>query len=140
MSVAKTVRVSEARLNDMVYLALKKIFFEPIQGEGSCPRECDIRVCMDIAVPERIKSIQQAILLPNEVAGKSHTIFYEVEPDHVLSVVIDYMEDHWMKQTVEEASGDPNVRTKLTEFFNQMVEALMQLPEEQCGGPTEEVS
>ncbi len=124
------VRISEARLNDIVYMTLKNLFFVPCFNIN--PRECDIRICMDMAVPERIKSPAQAILLPNEQAGKSHTIFYEVDTDRLLSECIDYLEDHWMKQSLSDVFGE-DADKKAKEWFAEMLPVLLEMPEEGCG-------
>ena len=47
-------KMSEARLNDLVYLILKKLFFEP--HFNSAPRECDIRICMADAIYANYKN------------------------------------------------------------------------------------
>lgn len=127
------VNISEARLNDLAYMALKKLFFEAMFGEGRGPRECDIRIVMDMTVPSRITPAS-AILLPNEKSGKSHTVFYDVDTDKVLTETIDYMEDHWLKQNIEEAFGDPDVRTKMTEYYAEIVKVILDMPEADCGG------
>lgn len=129
-------RMSEARLNDLTYMALRHLFFVPMFGEGAVPRECDIRICMDMACPEeRATSLQQAILWPNEVSGRSHEISYEVDTDRVLEEVIGYMEDHWLKQTMAEAYKDPDARAKAERFYREeIVRVVMETPEEKCGG------
>lgn len=128
------MQISEARLNDIVYLTLKHFFFVPVYGENASPRECDIRVCMDMACPARITSISSAILLPNEVSGKSHTKLYDVESDHVLDVCLDYLEDHWMKQTFEEAYGNEDIKTEMKAHFETIIATCLGMPEDQCGG------
>ena len=120
------MKITEARLNDFVYLTLKKLFFE---AWGMNPRECDIRICMDLTCKERITSVQQAILSPNEVAGKSHDITYEVEPEAIFSECVDYMEGHWIKQQIPKKE-----RRKMRKFFDDFVPCVMAVPEEQCGG------
>lgn len=119
------VTISEARLNDLTYIALKRYFFEPVMG--SSPRECDIRVCMDMAAPERITSVASAILQPNEVAGKSHTKVYEVDPEQVLEVAIGYIEDHWAKRKLV---GKFDIRKDWAAVYP----VLLQMDEDQCGG------
>jgi len=119
-------KMSEARLNDLAYMALKRYFFQP-WGRGN-PRECDIRVVMDMAVPERI-SVMSAILLPNEVSGRSHTKFYEVDTDRVLQEALDYMEDHWIK---EELKSD--FVTDVKADWPGVVEDVLKMPEESCAG------
>ena len=126
-----TVKMSEARLNDLVYLTLGKLFFE---GMKMMPRECDIRVCMDMTCKERM-TVASAILLPNEVAGKSHDIFYEVDVDACFDECVSYMEDHWMKQTVDDAFGEEGTRDKMKAWYKEyIVPSVLGLPEEQCGG------
>lgn len=126
------MRMSEARLNDLVYLTLKKLFFESV---GFNPRECDIRICMDLTCKERIKSVMASILLPNEVSGRSHDVFYEVDPDACFEECMDYLEDHWMKQTFDEASGEEGTRSKMKAWYlENIVPCIMELEEEKCGG------
>lgn len=130
-------KISEARYNDMVYLFLKKCFFEPIFGEGHGPRECDIRVCMQMGHKEMLKNAPPSamILSPTEIAPKSHEKLLDVDTDEVFNECINYMEDHWMKMTVEESSGEPDVKTKMKDFFEkEIIPAIMDLPEEKCGG------
>lgn len=127
------LKVSEARLNDLVYMALKRYFFEPMFGEGCCPRQCDIRVCMDMACPERVTSVMSAILLPNEVAPSSHERMYDVDPVRLFDQVAMYMEDHWMKQTVDEAFGKEGVRAEMQkEYIEEIVPVIMEVPEDRC--------
>lgn len=122
-----TVRISEARLNDFCYMLLKKTYFEPVYGTG--PREADIRICMDMSAPERITSITQAILLPNEVAGKSHTTMYDVDLGHVYDVTIEYLTDHWRVRWPEGAiEGNKRI------WLEELVPTMMGMPEEECGG------
>jgi hypothetical protein len=94
--------MSEARLNDLVYLMEKLLFFQPTCGGNACLRECDIRVVMDMVIPSRMEGRElAAILLPNEVAGASHTKTYQnVSFAHVFDTTLDYLEDHWMKQQI----------------------------------------
>lgn len=126
------MRISEARLNDIVYLSLKHFLFQPVYGENASPRECDIRICMDMAVPERL-TLASAILLPNEVAGKSHTKMYDVEEERVFSETIGYIEDHWLKSSLEDAYGDTDVRTKMRVHFQHILDTCLAMPEDSCG-------
>ena len=125
--------ISEARLNDLCYLTLKKFFFE---GMDMSPRGCDIRVCMNLAAPGTLLSLENpmmaAILLPNEVPPSSHEKFHDVDTDKVFEVCVKYMEDHWLKQTIEEAFGSETVRTEMLEFYSGIVDAVMGIPEDQC--------
>lgn len=123
----KTVRVSEARLNDFCYILLKKLYFEPALGTG--PRQCDIRICMDMSVPEqRIKSAAQAVLLPNERAGSSHETMYDVDLEEVYDQTVAYIVDHWRAEFPEGAIEE-NKRMWLEDIVPQM----MEIPEDQCG-------
>lgn len=129
------MQISEARLNDLTYLALKRYFFQPMYGENACPRECDIRICMDMVCPkERIKSLSQAVLLPNEKAGASHDIMYEVDPSNVLTTVIQYMEDHWLKSSIEQAFKQDKVREEMEQdYINNIIPHVLEAAEEECG-------
>jgi len=126
------LKMSEARFNDLVYLTLKKLYFEPNMGEGCCPRECDIRVCMNMSQPEMLVGVNPVvamILSPAEVAPKSHDKMYDVDTDKVFDECKDYMEDHWFKQEM------PEDWTKgAKEFFEDVVKVLMTVPEDKCGG------
>lgn len=126
------VTISEARLNDLAYMTLKKLFFEPVFGYN--PRECDIRVVMNMVVPTTWKGdpFSAAILLPNEKAPADHTSIHEIETDDVFEQTVDYMEDHWFKQPVEEVWEDNNVRGRMKEYFDQIVTGVMQVPEDEC--------
>ena len=119
------MRITEARLNDFCYMLLKKAYFEHI---GLAPRECDIRVCMDMAAKERITAMS-AILLPNEKAGISHDKQYEVDPGEVFDECIGYLENHWMKEEFPEKWKEGARKF----WLEEMVPALMTTPEEQCG-------
>ena len=120
-----TQRITEARLNDFAYMALKRYFFE---GWGMNPRECDIRIVMDMSAPERITSIANAILSPNEKAGASHTTFYDIDLYEVLEVAISYMEDHWIKEEI-----DGSIKEQMREDWRQCVPVIMKVEEELCG-------
>lgn len=120
-----TQRITEARLNDLAYMALKRYFFE---GWGMNPRECDIRIVMDMSAPERITSIANAILSPNEKAGASHTTFYDVHPHEVLETAINYMEDHWIKQEIEES-----IKEQMRTDWLECIPVIMAVDEESCG-------
>ena len=121
--------MSEARLNDLCYLGLKMIFFEPVLGAN--PRECDVRICMDMGVPERMKGrgIEVAILDPDEVAPSSHVIQYDVDTDKVLEVIVEYVADHWVKQ---EPDAEGLVEFK-TNAWPKIVKAVLAVPEDNCG-------
>jgi len=125
-------QMSEARLNDVVFILLKYGFFQPMFGENAAPRECDIRICMDLSCPERITSIASAILLPDEVAPKSHTTMYDVDTDRVFDETVSYMEDHWLKMSAAEASGNPNIRDDMRKWFDDILPSLMEVPEDLC--------
>ena len=127
-----TMQMSEARLNDLVYLTLKTIFFG---SQGMSPRECDIRVCMQMAVPELRTGFADAILRPDETAGKSHDKIVTVCHGLVFYHCLAYLEDHWMKQTFETASGNPSVKQEMWDWLNQssgVFEVNEQMPEEEC--------
>lgn len=127
------VQISEARLNDFVYLTLKKFFFEPA-GLGN-PRECDIRVCMTMVAPQTWQGnpIAAAILLPDEVSPRGHEPNLGVDTDRVFEECITYLEDHWMKQSFADASGNPAAKQEMKEFYDKMVPAILEMPEDQCG-------
>jgi hypothetical protein len=96
-------RMSEARLNDLVYMMEKFLFFQPTFGGNTCPRECDIRIVMDMACSSRLegRGMGAAILWPNEVAGASHITMYEdVSFAHVFDTMVFYIEDHWIKAEI----------------------------------------
>jgi hypothetical protein len=123
------MNMSEARFNDLVYLTLKKLYFEPIFGIGASPRGCDIRICMNLSCPSMIKSINAAILLPNEIAPRSHTIFYNIDTDKVFDECKDYMENHWLKQEISE-----NWLKSAKDYYNEeIIRAAMSVSEEECG-------
>jgi hypothetical protein len=126
----RTVRMTEARLNDCCYILLKKAFFEPVFNAG--PRQGDIRICMDMAAPERITSIMHAIISPNEQAGASHDTWYEVDPAHIFDVVYDYLVDHWRA----EGGIFENRATRLEarrQWVKDIFPVMMETPEEACG-------
>lgn len=125
------VRISEARLNDLVYMALKRYFFEPMFGEDTNPRECDIRVCMDMVARDRITPMS-AILLPDEVAGRSHQRMYDVDTSRILDEVVQYMEDHWLKRSVDEAFGIPGVRDVMRSDYEEVLSVILEQAEEDC--------
>ncbi len=129
------VTISEARFNDLVYLTLKRYFFEPMYGEGTYPRECDIRVVMNMVHHDTWKGppLAAAILLPGEVAPSSHDARYEVETDDILAESTNYVEDHWLKCPIEEASGNPTWKAVVGDDFKKVVELILGLPEESCG-------
>jgi hypothetical protein len=129
------MQMSEARYNDLIYLLLKKLFFEPAELGG--PRECDIRVCMQLAAPELLTGPQDAVLLPGEQSGRSHTRTIEVCFGTAFDECLTYLEEHWMKQTMEEAAGDPVVKQAMWDWCCQqdgIFDTVKTLPEEQCGG------
>lgn len=125
------MRITEARLNDICYMVLKHAFFEP--SLGTSPRECDIRVCMDMAAPERI-TVMSAILLPNEKAGSRHDVWYEVDPGHVFDECIAYLEDHWIK---EEFPQEWKTQAR-KEWTESIIPAILQTPEADCGVPLQD--
>lgn len=118
--------ISEARLNDIVYLTLRKLYFQPVFGETAAPRECDIRVVMNLVVPKMVTGIESMILRCDEVSPRSHTVMYDIDTDDVFEEAKVYMEDHWFKEKV---SCDV---VKMKEFFDFMVEQAMKTPEDQC--------
>lgn len=127
--------MSEARYNDLVYLTLKKNLFEPMFGENASPRECDIRICMQLGCPELMKTagLTAAILSPNEVSGRSHTKILDIDTDAVFETITVYMEEHWLKQELDVAFGRPNVRDEMLKFFNEgIIPAIQSVPEEEC--------
>lgn len=121
-------KISEARLNDLVYVFLKYTFFLPAMNSN--PRECDIRVCMDLTVLSRAKKdpMRAMILLPNEEAGRSHETFYDVDTDRLTEVCLDYISDHWMKQEIP-----ASVRDETKNWYADLLPTLLAIPEEQCG-------
>ena len=82
--------MSEARYNDLIYMTLKKLFFEPW---GMNPRECDIRVCMQMGYRPMLDKAgpMAGILLPDEVSPRSHESTYDIDTDKALVESIDYM-------------------------------------------------
>lgn len=128
------ITMSEARLNDLVYMTLKKFYFEPAFGTNSNPRECDIRVCMNMAVPQtNTMGMAAAILSPDEVAPASHEKQYEVDTDVVLNETITYLEDHWMKMSFADAYKDPKVMDNINDYYNkEIVPNIMATAEEEC--------
>lgn len=132
------MKVSEARLNDLTYMALKRYFFEPFHNAGAipigAPRECDIRICMDMTCRERITSPMAAILLPNEESPASHGKVYEVEPSRILDEVFDYIEGHWLKCDLDVGADSPGWKERARkEYLEYIVPNCMELPEEDCG-------
>lgn len=123
------LRISEARLNDMCYMLLK-------YNLGANPRECDIRVCMDMAVPEQRlvgrDPLMAMVLRPDEKSGRSHDVYYDVDPRRVYDETMTYLRDHWRL-----ARG--RWCTKL-EWITKIVPALMRTPEMQCGVAEDEQS
>ncbi len=121
-----SLTVSEARLNDICYMILKRYFFE---SWGYAPRECDIRVCMQLGHPPMLAGVglEAAILRPDEVAPKSHSRMYTINPQAVFDACIEYMEDHWMKQKVNKSF----LRDARKDFV-ALLEDLMRVPEEEC--------
>lgn len=132
--MGKNMKMSEARLNDYVYITLKKLLFEPMFGEDVRPRECDIRVCMNLIVPDTIKNPAMAgILLPNEVAPASHTKQYDVDLNEIFEECIAYIEDHWLKVSIEEAWQNNSVRTSMRDYFDNMIVPIVAaVPEDKC--------
>lgn len=129
------VRISEARLNDFAYVALKRLFFEPA---GMSPREADIRIVMDLAAPERL-TLASAILLPNEISPRSHDVFYEIDTENVLDVARQYIEDHWTKKSLVEPEREEEFeKWKREEWEGNIVPVIMRLPEEECATTVEE--
>ncbi len=125
--------MSQARYNDLVYITLKKLYFEPAFGEGTNPRECDIRVCMNMAHPQMLQGenpLQAMILSPTEIAPKSHTTQYKINTQAVYNECKSYMEDHWFKQPMPKEWEDNNPQ----EYYNQILTTLMTIPEDKCGG------
>lgn len=123
-----TYRMSEARLNDVVYMALKLSFFEPVFFSN--PRGCDIRVVMDMVTagqPGSKLTVLSALLDPAEVAPSSHDIAFDVDIDELLDTMFTYLADHW-KATI---NPDENT-TWRTWFKTEIVPALMSTPEEDC--------
>lgn len=119
------VTISEARLNDLCYLALKYFWFDPVMACN--PRGCDIRVCMDVSVPSRIKSPAQAIMRSGEVAPSSHTLMHEVDTDRVMEECVRYLEDHW--RVVFTADN----LQEMQEWWNTTVPQVLGLLESDCG-------
>lgn len=135
-----TATMSEARYNDLVYMILKKTFFEPC---GMSPRECDIRICMQMGCPEMLNKagIMAAILLPNEKAPNSHDIQYTINYRRVFEECIEYIEDHWMKQTFDEAIGQEGTHEKMWQWLiepNSVIDCILQTEEKLCGVYTTE--
>jgi len=116
-------KISEARFNDLVYMTLKEFFFQPSMS-GS-PRECDIIICMDL--------ICQTSDNPYEKSRRSHTVFYDVDTDKCFDECLDYVEGHWIKQSIDEFYGKP-VRAEMKKWYDEnLVPAILSVPEELCG-------
>lgn len=125
-------RMSEARYNDLVYLSLKKFFFDP-----TCPRECDIRVCMQMGHPpmlaaaaEKHGPLSVAILSPTEKAPNSHEIMYNVDTDNVIEETLAYLEDHWIKGSFPTKDREAIKQ----QFHKHIVPIALEIPEKDCGG------
>lgn len=132
MDKAERMTMSEARLNDLVYMLLKKLYFEQFR---SAPRECDIRVCMQLSAPALRTGVQDAILLPDERSGRSHDKMLDVCFGEVFDECLRYLEDHWMKTSFEEATGDPNIKQKMWDWCAQgdnLFEIIKTAPEKDC--------
>jgi hypothetical protein len=123
----KTIRISEARLNDFCYLLLKKAYFEPHFNNAS-PRECDIRVCMDMSAPEKRASIASAILLPDEIAPSRHDVYYDVDPGQVFDVTMEYLVDHWRAEP-----DAKELKQFRKEWLTEIVPKLLEMEESACG-------
>lgn len=120
-----TTKMSEARFNDLVYMILKKMFFEPCIGEGNSPRECDIRVCMNMSQPKMMTGknpLLASILSPTEISPRSHEIFYDIDFDVVLKKCRNYMEDHWFKQKMPQEWVERSV-----EYYPMICEDVMKV-------------
>ncbi len=127
------IKMSEARYNDLVYLTLKQFFFEPAKLGG--PRQCDIRVCMQMGhLPLLEKAGPAAMILsPTEQAPASHTDLLEIDTDRVFDETLTYVEDHWMKSTFEEAYANPNIKAEMKKFYDEsLIPAIMATAEDQC--------
>lgn len=83
--------------------------------------------------PAGNNKLAAAILLPNEKAPASREQMYEIETDDILRHAIDYMEDHWLKQTVEGAHQNPNIRKEMADYYAKIVKTILAMPEDQCG-------
>ncbi len=119
------LRMSEARYNDLVYLTLRYAYFMPVWGEEAAPRECDIRICMDMGMGKTTSPI----LMPNERSGRRHDVEVEVDLDKVRDVCLDYLEQHWRMEWAE--GGRKRFET---EVWPKLVEAAMGTTEKECGG------
>ena len=122
------VQMSEARYNDLVYMALKCTFFEPVMGAN--PREADIRICMQMGSEEMMAkaTLQDSILSPTEVAPKSHDTQYQIDTDRVFEAVIDYLTDHWRATATKK-----QIRAMKKDFDTKILPSAMNTKEEECG-------
>jgi hypothetical protein len=127
--------MSEARYNDLVYVTLKRFYFEPMLGEGHGPRECDIRVCMQMGHKPLLAEAgpSAAILMPDEKSSASHDRFFDIDTEVVFDEIVTYMEDHWLKSTTAEAFKVEGIVEDFREDYRKMIPVIMDLPEEQCG-------
>lgn len=81
------VIISEARLNDCVYLLFKVAM-------GMPPREADLQMIMHMVQPQMGTAGRE---VSDAVAYRSHGITWEVKIDDILEQTITYLEDHWIK-------------------------------------------
>lgn len=133
------IKMTEARYNDLVYLTLKKLWFEPIFN--SSPRECDIRVCMQMGNKIMLEQAvpNAAILLQNEFAPKSKTE-YEIDTDLVFYECKDYVENHWLKTTTDEVFGRPIGEEFMKFYVECIIPSVMSVDEDKCAIVLEEGS
>jgi hypothetical protein len=124
------MKMSMARYNDLVYLGLKYGWFRPLFGDNAGPRQCDIRVCMQMGCAEMLKGagVEAAILWPDEMAPVDHNKMVEVDTLRVLTAMKVYMEDHWMKQHM----GKEWWEWVAKEVWPNVIEAAMKTPEKEC--------
>jgi hypothetical protein len=112
--------MSEARLNDLVYLIFKQTMDMP-------PREADLIFMMQMACPDLLKEAgpSAGIVIPGKRAGGSHDKVVRVLRSDLIEATLGYMEDHWWKQ---ELSDEERANwTKV--LFEPVLDLALKLPE-----------
>lgn len=129
--LAEKINMSEARYNDLVFMMLKYFLFLPAKVPG--PRECDIRMCMQMGCQELFQEmvardgIMTVVLRPDEQSPRRHDKMYDINPTLVFNEVIIYIEEHWLKEKVgEEIIQNMKIGLPL------IIDRIMRTPEEDC--------
>ena len=102
------IKMSQARYNDLVYMGLRYGWFKPMFGEGSRPRECDVRICMQLGNAEMLEEAgpEAAVLLPDEKAPADHGRMLVVDTYRVLIEMRNFMEAYWLERGMDEEWWD----------------------------------